>query len=126
MDIIKASKSRDGQLDHTFKSSSRYKDDVLSLKNLFSAHICILSIHMTLKQRIQPTLKSMFLLRSLPLHPNRRNIFKQNFTRHVMISLFQLSMSHSYAAIFQNHERMRLTFHNSSVMLGVVPNTVLF
>jgi len=42
-----------------------------------------------------------------------------------MISLFQLSISHSYAAIFQKHERMRLTFHNSSVILGVVPNRVI-
>jgi hypothetical protein len=45
--------------------------------NLFSAHICILSIHMTLKQRIQPTLKIMFLLRPLPLHPNRRKILNK-------------------------------------------------
>ena len=77
MDIITASKNRDGQLDHTFKSSSRHIDDVLSLMNLFSAHICILSIHMTLKQRIQPTLKIMFLLRPLPLHPNRRKILNK-------------------------------------------------
>jgi hypothetical protein len=43
-----------------------------------------------------------------------------------MTSLFQLSTSLSSSAIFQHHQRMEFTFHNSYVILVCVHSTLIF
>ncbi len=44
----------------------------------------------------------------------------------VMTSLFQQSTSPSSVAIFQHHQRMEFTFHNSYVTIQLLPSTVIF
>jgi hypothetical protein len=43
-----------------------------------------------------------------------------------MTLLFQLSTFPSSVAIFQHHQRMEFTFHNSYVILELVPRIVIF
>ena len=43
-----------------------------------------------------------------------------------MTSLFQYSTSSSSVAIFQHHQHMEFTFHNSQVILEIVASTVIF
>ena len=50
------------------------------------------------------------------------NILKQT---NAMTSHFQYSTSPSSVAIFQHHQHMEFTFHNSYVILELVPSTVL-
>jgi hypothetical protein len=50
---------------------------------------------------------------------------KQNSTTNAMTLLFQLSTSPSSVAIFQHHQRMEFTFHNSYVTLELVPSIVI-
>ena len=104
-------KNKDRKLAQTFNSYFRHIDDALSLRNSRLGEY----LH-----HIYPNDRFSFYFDHHIIIDNRGRL-KTNSTTNVMTSLLQQSSSLSSVTIFQHHQRMELTFHNSYIFLELVP-----
>jgi hypothetical protein len=100
-------KNKDKKLVQTFNSNIRYIDDVLSLNN--SRFADYLPRIYPNEHEVKDTTDAQRSASYLAID-NRGRLKKQNSTTNVMTSLLSV-------AIFQHHQRMEFTFHNSYVIL---------
>ena len=100
-------KNKDKKLVQTFNSNIRYIDDVLSLNN--SRFADYLPRIYPNEHEVKDTTDAQRSASYLAID-NRGRLKKQNSTTNVMTSLLSV-------AIFQHHQRMQFTFHNSYVIL---------
>ena len=111
-------KNRDRILAKTFNSSFRYIYD--------SVIIYIASIQMSLKLRIRLIHNNLILTLAFTLKSTTEDDQKQKSTTTAMTTLLQQSAFPSSVAIFQHHQHMEFTNHNSYFILELVPITVIF